>query len=74
MKTFQLESPTDLTLISERQLRQLLGVSHPHVWALIKKGQFPPPIKLGRCTAWRWSTIKHFLDKQEKDVGIDSTE
>lgn len=43
-------------------LKQRLGVSGSSIWAWVKKGTFPAPIKLSEnCTAWsaadveRWS-------------------
>ena len=40
-------------------LKQRLGISGSHIWALVKKGQFPKPVKLSEnCTAWDRASIE----------------
>ena len=35
------------------QLKKQLSVSRSSIWAWVKEGSFPKPIKLGKnCTAW----------------------
>lgn len=41
------------------QLKTRLGVSGSSIWAWVKKGTFPAPIKLAQnTTAWRLSDIE----------------
>lgn len=40
-------------------LKQRLGVSGSSIWAWVKKGSFPKPIKLSEnCTAWDRASIE----------------
>lgn len=31
-------------------------------WAAARRGEAPQPVKIGRMTAWRWSTVRAYLD------------
>lgn len=38
-----------------------LPVSKSTVWAWVKSGRFPQPVRIGRVTAWRVGDIRSFL-------------
>ena len=45
------------------QLRQRLGVSASSIWAWVKSGRFPKPVKLSdNVTAWRATDIEAWVD------------
>ena len=45
------------------QLRQRLGVSASSIWAWVKSGKFPKPVKLSdNVTAWRATDIEVWVD------------
>ena len=49
----------DLTFFRERQVLELFPFSRSQLWALIKRGQFPAPVKLSeRCSAWRSTDLR----------------
>ena len=47
------------------QLKQRLSVSRSSIWAWVKEGSFPKPIKLGRnCTAWQAQDINDWVEEK----------
>jgi len=48
------------------QLNKQLGVSRSSIWAWVKNGSFPKPIKLGKnCTAWNSSDIDNWIEERK---------
>lgn len=46
-------------------VRGIVPISPAHVWALVKIGKFPKPIKLSeKCTVWKLSEILRFMDSK----------
>ena len=44
-----------------QHLKQRLGISGSHIWAMVKKGTFPKPIHLSpNCTAWTAESIERW--------------
>jgi len=47
------------------QLNQQLSVSRSSIWAWVKEGSFPKPIKLGKnCTAWNAEDVHEWVQKR----------
>jgi prophage regulatory protein len=47
------------------QLKQQLSVSRSSIWAWVKDGSFPKPIKLGKnCTAWNSDDVHAWVEKR----------
>lgn len=47
------------------QLVEKTGISRAHVYALIGRGEFPRPIRLGRrAVGWREDEIEDWLDSR----------
>lgn len=47
------------------QLKKKLSVSRSSIWAWVKQGEFPKPIKLGKnCTAWNAEDIQAWIEKR----------
>lgn len=44
--------------------RGITGFSAKHVYQLIKQGDFPKPVKIGRASLWRLSEVNNWLDSQ----------
>lgn len=41
------------------------GISRPYIWKLIKAGEFPKPVHLGkRARAWRSDEIDAWIDER----------
>ncbi len=57
--TQQTTAPHPAQFLRLNHLKQRLGVSGSHIWALVKAGNFPKPIKLSEnCTAWNAAEIE----------------
>ncbi|MDM9626278.1 AlpA family phage regulatory protein [Rhizobium sp. S152] len=52
-----------LRLIRMPEISALLSLSGPAVYGLIRNGSFPPPIKMGRISAWRKSDVLAYLSR-----------
>ncbi|UWQ22401.1 AlpA family transcriptional regulator [Jannaschia sp. W003] len=52
-----------MTKIHRRaELEQMLGISRSTIYAWLKAGRFPPPLRLGeRAVGWRASDIEAWL-------------
>ena len=52
-------------------LEKKLGISRSTIYAWLKAGTFPPPIKLGqRAIGWRASDIEAWLTGRSNATGI----
>ncbi len=51
----QVAIPT--TILRLKDVMAMIGMSRPHIYRLIKAGEFPPQIKLGKA-AVGWSSIE----------------
>jgi len=51
-------------LLTDRQVSSILGVSRSHLWAKVKCGDWPAPVKISeRCTRWKSSAIAALIEK-----------
>ena len=47
------------------QLKKQLSVSRSSIWAWVKEGTFPKPIKLGKnCTAWNADDVHAWVQSR----------
>ena len=47
------------------QLKKQLSVSRSSIWAWVKNGSFPKPIKLGKkCTAWNADDVHAWVQSR----------
>ncbi len=53
-------------LMNARDVAEALGVSERSVWRLAAIGDIPPPVRIGRSTRWRRSTIDSWLTTEER--------
>lgn len=52
-----------LRLIRDTETASILGCSRATVWALVKAGKIPAPLKIGAMTIWRLSDIQIMIDQ-----------
>jgi prophage regulatory protein len=46
-------------------LKEKLGISGSHIWAMVKAGTFPKPIKLSpNCTAWNSADVERWAQER----------
>lgn len=44
------------------QVLELVPVGKSTWWAWVASGKAPRPIRLGRCTCWRYSDVMDFIE------------
>ncbi len=50
------------SFLREKQVRKLIPVAHSTLWAWVRSGKFPAPLKLSdRITVWRNSDVQAFI-------------
>ena len=54
-------------LLKVNELASRLGIGERTVWRMVSTGQFPAPIRLGRCARWRWKTVEQWLEEKEAE-------
>lgn len=59
-------APESHRCIRIKRLVPILGMSASTIYRKVKKGTFPPPIRIfPRISVWRWSTVQAWLQTQE---------
>jgi prophage regulatory protein len=55
-------TPNATSFLREKQVRKLIPVAHSTLWAWVRAGKFPAPLKLSdRITVWRNSDVQAFI-------------
>ena len=58
-----LQARSDKALARRRQVEQLVQLSRSTIYAAVKAGTFPAPVRIGaRAVAWRVSEIEQWLE------------
>lgn len=55
-----IESPHRLLRLP--QVQELFPVCQATIYNKIKDGSFPPPIKIGRSSFWKFAEVEQFLE------------
>lgn len=56
------EEVADDRLIRFPEVQRLTGLRRTQLYALVKRGQFPEPVKLSeRCSAWSERKVRHWI-------------
>jgi len=55
----------DKKLITQSDLAERLQVSEWMIWAMRKRGELPPAVRVGRMLRWQTSTIDKWLEDSE---------
>ena len=60
-------------VLRQKQVLELLGISHSTLWEWVRKGRFPQPISLGPNTrAWLQEEIdQHLLARAKERPQVD---
>lgn len=58
----------DLRMLRIEQVTDLFPVSRVTLYRLIKTGDFPEPVKMGRTSLWRCSELKRWIEANRKPV------
>lgn len=56
--------PLATGFLREKHVLQLVPVAHSTLWAWVREGKFPAPLKLSeRVTVWRSSEVQSFISQ-----------
>lgn len=57
------QTQSDKALARRRQVEQLVQLSRSTIYAAVKAGTFPAPVRIGaRAVAWRISEVEQWLE------------
>ena len=57
------QTQSDKALARRRQVEQLVRLSRSTIYAAVKAGTFPAPVRIGaRAVAWRVSEVEQWLE------------
>jgi prophage regulatory protein len=54
----------DRQLLTMHAISELVKHQPPHVYRLIRRGEFPAPIKIGRASRWLSTEIDNWLEQR----------
>lgn len=55
-----------IDLMTVEEVAQAFSISRKTLYEWIKKGELPPPFKIGRSSRWRVKDIEDHIAKREK--------
>jgi prophage regulatory protein len=58
--------------VNVKEIAEWLGVAEVTLWRWIADGKFPKPVKLGRSSRWRTSTVEAHLADMHALVDADA--
>ena len=53
---------TNENLLRMDEVRKIVPLSRPTIYRRIKSGDFPAPMKDGRCSLWQESKVREYAD------------
>ena len=67
-----------IRLLTKKQLRELVPLAYSSIWQLIRQGDFPKAVRIGRQrVAWREDEVRAWIEsrpRQELKETIDDEE
>jgi prophage regulatory protein len=51
-------------LLRVQQVEAATGFRRSWIYEMVRRGQFPPPVKLGRSSAWIEAEVEAYIDAQ----------
>lgn len=58
-------------LIRLREVLKLVPVAASTWWVWVSQGKAPTPIRLGRCTCWRYGDLLALIEKSKEQGGCN---
>ena len=62
-----LEAP--LVLMRIPQILEIMPISRATFCSMVKKGEFPKPIKIGRLSLWTEEQVQAYMRQKAKEAG-----
>ncbi|MBL3518885.1 helix-turn-helix domain-containing protein [Arcobacter lanthieri] len=56
----------DEQLLKIKDIQKILPICTSKIYALVSKNEFPKPIKIGRSSFWKLSSILEYINMQDK--------
>ena len=54
----------DRLLIPLEDVCRLVGLGRSQIYAMVREGNFPGPVRLGRrCSRWRMASVRDWVDR-----------
>ena len=57
-----------MKLLRIPEILEILTISKSKFWLMVKNGEFPKPIKIGRSSCWTLGQVYHYLDQKIKEA------
>lgn len=51
-------------LVRPAKVAERLGISVVTLWRMRRRGDFPPPLRIGRAVAWRESELEAWIESR----------
>lgn len=55
-----------MRLLSRRQLLDLIPISYPKLWSMMRRGEFPRSLAIGGKCVWREVEVQAWVDNLSK--------
>ena len=60
---------TPLVLMRIPQILEIMPISRATFCSMVKKGEFPKPIKIGRSSLWTQEQVQAYMRQKVKEAG-----
>ena len=57
------------TYLTAADLSRIFGICRSGIWALMRRGDFPLGVKIGRSRRWAVSEVKEWMSRQKEKGG-----
>ncbi len=70
-KQEKLENKQEVPLVLMRipQILEIMPISRATFCSMVKKGEFPKPIKIGRSSLWTQEQVQAYMRQKVKEAG-----
>ena len=68
------EMRTESWFLRAREITHLIQISRATLDRLVRDGDFPPPIKVGRVNRWRRTAIEEWAREREENAGRNNSQ
>ena len=63
------KQPVPLVLMRIPQILEIMPISRATFCSMVKKGEFPKPIKIGRSSLWTQEQVQAYMRQKAKEAG-----
>ena len=55
-------------MLTIQEVAKVLAVSVMTIYRMMRRGEFPRPLKIGKCSRWKRETVDAWLNEKEDDA------